>query len=99
MSGRRRVQITVAACMGLFLLLLFLNVWQAYRYEQLTRSVRDLEERQREVLEENKRIIAAISILRSPLRTGRLAVERLGLERVLDQQRILIEIEEANEDE
>ena len=95
MSTRKRIRIAVVACIALFLMLLFLNVWQAYRYEQLTRSVRGLEERQREVLEENKRIIATISILRSPLRTETLATERLGLERRLEQERILIETGEA----
>ena len=62
--------------------LLFANVIQAFRYSQLTSEVSRLEREQRELFEENKRIILAIALLSSPHRIGKLAEEELGLHRV-----------------
>lgn len=63
-------------------LLLFLNVWQGYRYEQMKREVARLEERQRAQLEENRRLLASIAVLGSPARIEKLAREELGLQRL-----------------
>ncbi len=63
-------------------LLLFLNVWQGYRYEQMRREVARLEEQQRAQLEENKRLVASIAVLSSPARIEKIAREDLGLQRI-----------------
>ena len=70
-------------------LLLFANVYQAFRYSQLEGEVGELESQQRELLEENKRTILAISLLTSPERIATLAEEHLGLEHI-DPERLLL---------
>ena len=62
--------------------LLFFNVWQVYRHDQVKDTVSALEEQQREWLERNKRMIAGIAVLRSPTRIDQLAKEELELEKI-----------------
>lgn len=70
---------------GLFLLtlsvpvLLFLSVYQVFRYQNLQDEVAELQEQQIELFEQNKRMIANIAILSSPKRIARLADEILDL--------------------
>lgn len=71
--------------------LLFANVFQAYRYSMLEREVSDLEQRQHQLIERNKRAILAISVLTSPDRIGALAEEELGLMRLDPEDLILFE--------
>lgn len=61
--------------------LLFANVFQAFRYGRLERRVAELEREQLALIEENKKAILAISVLTSPRRVGELAREMLELER------------------
>ncbi|TVR03445.1 MAG: cell division protein FtsL [Spirochaetaceae bacterium] len=63
-------------------LLLLLNSWQAYRYEALTRETVRLERHQHDVIEEQKRAIATLSVLRSPSRVRDIARNQLDLKRV-----------------
>ncbi|MFP4377668.1 MAG: cell division protein FtsL [Spirochaetales bacterium] len=79
----------IAILIVLIPVLLFANVYQAFRYSRLEREISELAVRQRELLEENKQTILAISLLTSPERIAELAEEHLGLER-LDPQRILL---------
>lgn len=60
-------------------LLIFANVWYSFKYYQLERQVDDLEARQGELIERNKRLITGISILRSPARIIQTARE-MGME-------------------
>lgn len=62
--------------------LLFVNVFQAYRYSQIEQEIDRLQNEQRALIEENKRAILAISVLSSPQRIGPLAENELGLNRV-----------------
>ncbi len=59
--------------------LLFLNTWQGYRFEALKRSVQELEAEQRDWLEQNKKLVAAVAVLSSPERIQHLAEAELGL--------------------
>ena len=59
--------------------LLLLNVGQSYRYEMLSREIRELEAEQEQIVEENKRTIARITSLLSPTRIRRIATEELGM--------------------
>ena len=61
--------------------LLFANVFQAFRYGRLERRIAELEREQLALIEENKKAILAISVLTSPRRVGELAREMLELER------------------
>lgn len=60
--------------------LLFANVFLAYRYHALEQEVADLEAQHRRLIEENKRIITGITVLERPDRVRDLATEELGLE-------------------
>jgi cell division protein FtsL len=70
-------------------ILLFVNVFQSVRYSRLERHIAELEAEQRELIEQNKRAILAISVLTSPDRIGGLAEQELELERV-DPSRLLL---------
>ena len=76
----RRAAIVLLAL--LLPVLLFANVVQAYRYSRLEREIIALERRQAALIEENKRVILAVSVLTSPRRVGELATDELGLVRI-----------------
>ncbi len=61
--------------------LLFLNVWQSFRYNQVVGEVVALEEEQKKLLELNKRLIAGTAVLSSPGRIDEIAKDELGLEK------------------
>ncbi len=82
----RRFLLAVSAL--LVPLLLFLNIWQGYRYERMRQEVSRLEEEQKNRLEDNKRLLAGIAVLSSPARIEKIAREDLGLKR-LDPRRLL----------
>ena len=69
----------------------FANVWQAFRYDTVRRDVIALEREQHRLLEQNKRAIAGIGALSSPMRIIELAPE-LQLERVSRDRYIRVEI-------
>ncbi len=73
---KKMLYIAILIVPGLF----FLNVWQSFRYQTLKRETGILYRRQLDLIEENKRIIASISLLRSPDRIGVLAEEELDFE-------------------
>ena len=62
--------------------LLFLNTWQGYRFERLRRGVQQLESEQRDWMEQNKKLVAALAVLSSPDRVERIAVKQLGLRKL-----------------
>jgi len=62
--------------------LLFLNTWQGYRFESLKRDVLDLEAEQRDWLEQNKKLVAAVAVLSSPERIQRIAEKDLALRKL-----------------
>ena len=73
----------IAVCFVLVLGgLVFLGTWQGYRYERLKRGVRELEAEQRDWLEQNKKLVAALAVMSSPDRIERIAVRELGLKRL-----------------
>ena len=60
----------------------FLNVWQVFRYKQLENEIVRFEDRQQELLEKNRRLIAGMSVLQSPQRLDQLAEMELGLQKI-----------------
>lgn len=91
-----------AAIIVAFVLLLggffFLNTWQGYRYEKLRRDVQNMEEEQRDWLEQNKKLVAALAVLSSPERIEKLAERELGLVR-LDSSRVTTVVAAGRSDE
>ncbi|MFP4430605.1 MAG: cell division protein FtsL [Spirochaetota bacterium] len=87
--GFKLILITVLVLLPV---LLFANVWQGYRFVQLSRDVARLETQQRRAIEENKRLIATIAVLRSPERIREVAEEYLEAEPLEPGQSIRIQI-------
>ena len=81
-------RLIVAALVLLIPALLFISVWQSYRYDMLDREVAELELQQKEIFEKNKKIVMGIEFLKSPFRINKIADEDLGLRKV-DPGRIL----------
>lgn len=63
-------------------MLFFVNVWQGFRYERMKREVSLFESEQKDWLEKNKKLIAALAVFRSPGRIERIAESKLGLKRI-----------------
>jgi hypothetical protein len=57
-------------------------VWQSYRYERLSSEVSLLEQNQKELFENNKKIVMAIEFLKSPFRIDKIAEEELDLKKI-----------------
>jgi cell division protein FtsL len=81
--------ITVLACIALF----FLNTWQGHRYQELEQEVENLELEQKDWLEKNKKVIAALAVLSSPERVEALAVDKLGLKPLKPEDVIKVSFE------
>jgi cytoskeletal protein RodZ len=61
--------------------LLYLNVWQAFRYRAVETEIELLEVKQQEWIEENKKAIIGIEVLSAPSRINGLTSEIDGLTR------------------
>ncbi|MDC7232364.1 MAG: hypothetical protein PQJ58_03975 [Spirochaetales bacterium] len=59
----------------LFPVLLCLNIWQSFRYQQLEADLLSLQKEQLDLVERNKRALAAVAVLSSPSRVVTLAEE------------------------
>ncbi len=76
----------------------FLTVRQVYTYEKIDGEVNSLLMEQRELFEQNKRMVTNISILSSPERIDELAETTLGLTKG-SGDRIIIKIDSGAGDE
>lgn len=81
----------IPSLMVLFLsLLVFLNVRQAFLFQEEVALLEELEREQKRVFEENRKIRTGIAILESPQRLDILAEETLGLDKARPDQTTLI---------
>ena len=80
--------------------IIFLTVRQVFTYNKIDKEVRSLILDQRDLFEQNKRMVANLSILSSPGRIDELAEETLELKKIsIDTVRIKIESDsEASND-
>jgi cell division protein FtsL len=76
----KRVLIIIFACT--IPLVLFFSSVQAYNFVKLRSEVRQMEARQKEWVEKNKKLIASIEVLRTPQRIEKIATEELGLHKI-----------------
>jgi cell division protein FtsL len=60
--------------------------WQGERYMSLRAEIERLAESQEKVIEENRRLIAEITVLSSPARIEKLAQTSLGLEKKVPEE-------------
>jgi cell division protein FtsL len=75
--------------------LLFLNTWQGYRFESLKRDVQAMEAEQRDWLEQNKKLVAAVAVLSSPERIQRIAEKDLALRKLERSELATVVLPEA----
>ena len=74
--------------------LMFLNAWQVYRFDRALDDIRDLEQRQRSLIEENKNALVGIEVLSSPARLEEIAGGMDKVQKRLGEPRVLIRIGE-----
>jgi len=79
----------------IFTIPLFLGVvaWQSFRYTELENNVRRLEADQKELVVENRKLIASIAVLSAPSRIEQIAVQDLGLTKILPEDVLQVRIE------
>ncbi|MDR2630706.1 MAG: cell division protein FtsL [Spirochaetaceae bacterium] len=76
-------------------LFLGLTVWQATRYAELEKEVKELEAVQEEWIESNKRLIVGIAVLSSPERITYIAEHDLGLYKKRPEEVLQVQIKGA----
>jgi len=75
----------------LFPFMLCLNVWQSFRYQQLQDELVSLQKQQLDLVERNKRALAAVAVYSSPSRVGELAEENSELRKAEPGDVILLQ--------
>lgn len=92
MKNIRKIVLVIAACT--IPVFFFLQVLTAYQYQSLDHEVTQLEKDQKDWFEKNKKIVAGISVLRTPERIEKIATDELGLEKIeSDQVKRLVIVE------
>ena len=93
MKGRDLIwKIATIVCALLVPLLFALNAMQAARYMKVQNEVKALEQKQVELVEENKRLITDISLLSSGERIGKIAEEELGMRKAESEEIVRVEM-------
>ena len=85
-------KIFTIVCAILVPLLFVLNAMQAARYMKVQNEVKALEQKQVELVEENKRLITDISLLSSGERIGKIAEEELGMRKAESEEIVRVEM-------
>ncbi len=85
-------RLLVIFCAVLVPLLFALNAIQADRYMKAQDEIKALEQKQVELVEENKRLITDISLLSSGERIGKIAEEELGMRKAESEEIVRVEM-------
>jgi len=72
--------------------MLALYAFQAKRYTDLTKEIRDLEQKQEKLIEDNKKLVSEISVLSSAERIEKIAVDELGMHKADKDDIIRVEM-------
>ena len=72
--------------------LLCLYAFQAKRYTDLTKEIKELESKQERLIEDNKKLVGEISILSSAERIEQIAVDELGMHKAESDDIIRVEM-------
>ena len=88
---------TVALCIVALLIptMLVIDAVQARKYVDLREQVLELEDRQAEIIEENKKLITDISILSSADRIEKIAQDTLDMRKAETDEIIRVELKDA----
>lgn len=73
-------------------LLLVLYAVQAKKYTDLSKEITELENKQEQLIDENKRLISDISVLTSAERIERIAKDELGMHKAESEDIIRVEM-------
>ncbi|MBQ1833304.1 MAG: cell division protein FtsL [Treponema sp.] len=98
MSGKAGFIIKIVLlCIAALLIpgMLIVDAVQARKYTALREQVLELEEKQAEIIEENKKLITDISILSSADRIEQIAKDTLGMRKAETDEIIRVEIKDA----
>jgi cell division protein FtsL len=74
---------------------LFVSVWQTSRYTNLENEVRRLDKNQYEVIVLNKRLISGISVLSTPERIEKVALQDLKMRKAMPSEIMRIELKKG----
>ena len=85
-------RLLVIFCAVLVPLLFALNAIQADRYMKAQDEIKALEQKQVELVAENKRLITDISLLSSGERIGKIAEEELGMRKAESEEIVRVEM-------
>ena len=77
-------------------LLLILATVQARSYEKLKKEVEALEDRQVELVEENRKLISGISVRSSSQRIQKIAEDELGMHRAESDEIVRVEMKNSS---
>lgn len=88
--------ILVCLCVACIPALLIVNSIQASRYKKLVNEVSNLEKKQVELVEENKRLITNISLLSSSDRIEKIAETELNMHKAESEEIVRIEMQGKN---
>ena len=75
--------------------LLAIDSMQARKYTKLEQEVASLERKQKDLVEQNKKLITSISILSSSDRIEKIAVETLGMRKAASSEIVRIEVKDG----
>lgn len=84
--------IFLIACAVLIPALFLLNAFQASKYVALENEIKDLEKKQIQLVEENKKLITDISILSSADRIGSIAENELGMHKAESEEIVRVQM-------
>jgi len=70
--------------------------WQSFRYTELESSIRRLEADQKELVVDNRKLIASIAVLSAPSRIEQIAVKDLGLKKIPPENVLQVRIERGD---
>lgn len=73
-------------------LMLLATIWQTSRYSSIDGDIARLERAQREVIEENVRLIAGITVLSTPERIEKVATNDLSMRKARAEEILRIEL-------
>ncbi len=89
-------KIAAVLCTLLIPALLFSLVWQSSRYSRLERELQMYERQQTELVSANRRLISQISVLSSPERIERVAIDKLGMRKAAPSEILRIELKKGD---
>lgn len=91
-SNRTISKVFAIVCAVLIPVLFILYAFQADRYTKLEKEVRELEQKQVLLVEQNKRLVTDISLLSSAERIGQIAKEEYGMHEAESEEIVRLEM-------